>query len=31
MSQTLHTIEEAIFEIQQGRVVIVVDYEDREN
>lgn len=31
MSQTLHTIEEAIFEIQQGRVVIVVDDEDREN
>ncbi|MEY4804702.1 MAG: hypothetical protein RL331_1221 [Bacteroidota bacterium] len=31
MSQTLHTIEEAILEIQQGRVVIVVDDEDREN
>ncbi|MEY4992733.1 MAG: hypothetical protein RI948_1620 [Bacteroidota bacterium] len=31
MSQTLHTIEEAIYEIQQGRVVIVVDDEDREN
>ena len=31
MSQTLHTIEEAIFEIQHGRVVIVVDDEDREN
>ncbi len=31
MSQSLHTIEEAIFEIQQGRVVIVVDDEDREN
>ena len=31
MSQTLHTIEEAIFEIQNGRVVIVVDDEDREN
>ena len=31
MSQTLYTIEEAILEIQQGRVVIVVDDEDREN
>ena len=31
MSQTLHSIEEAIYEIQQGRVVIVVDDEDREN
>lgn len=31
MSNTLHTIEEAILEIQQGRVVIVVDDEDREN
>ena len=31
MSQTLHTIKEAIYEIQQGRVVIVVDDEDREN
>ena len=31
MSQTLNTIEEAIFEIKQGRVVIVVDDEDREN
>jgi 3,4-dihydroxy 2-butanone 4-phosphate synthase/GTP cyclohydrolase II len=31
MPQTLHTIEEAILEIQQGRVVIVVDDEDREN
>jgi 3,4-dihydroxy 2-butanone 4-phosphate synthase/GTP cyclohydrolase II len=31
MSQTLNTIEEAILEIQQGRVVIVVDDEDREN
>ncbi|MFM8597205.1 MAG: bifunctional 3,4-dihydroxy-2-butanone-4-phosphate synthase/GTP cyclohydrolase II [Flavobacteriales bacterium] len=31
MSQQLHTIEEAIYEIQQGRVVIVVDDEDREN
>jgi len=31
MSQTLHTIEEAILEIQQGRVVIVVDDEGREN
>lgn len=27
----LNTIEEAIYEIQQGRVVIVVDDEDREN
>jgi len=31
MSQTIHSIEEAIYEIQQGRVVIVVDDEDREN
>jgi 3,4-dihydroxy 2-butanone 4-phosphate synthase/GTP cyclohydrolase II len=31
MSQKLNTIEEAIYEIQQGRVVIVVDDEDREN
>jgi len=31
MSNTLHTIEEAILDIQQGRVVIVVDDEDREN
>ncbi|MFN4879136.1 MAG: bifunctional 3,4-dihydroxy-2-butanone-4-phosphate synthase/GTP cyclohydrolase II [Flavobacteriia bacterium] len=31
MSQTLHSIDEAIYEIQQGRVVIVVDDEDREN
>lgn len=29
--QQLNTIEEAIYEIQQGRVVIVVDDEDREN
>ena len=31
MSTALNTIEEAIYEIQQGRVVIVVDDEDREN
>jgi 3,4-dihydroxy 2-butanone 4-phosphate synthase/GTP cyclohydrolase II len=31
MTQQLNTIEEAIYEIQQGRVVIVVDDEDREN
>ena len=31
MTQKLNTIEEAIYEIQQGRVVIVVDDEDREN
>jgi 3,4-dihydroxy 2-butanone 4-phosphate synthase/GTP cyclohydrolase II len=31
MSTALHTIEEAIYEIQQGRVIIVVDDEDREN
>lgn len=31
MKQQLNTIEEAIYEIQQGRVVIVVDDEDREN
>ena len=27
----LHSIEEAIEEIRQGRLVIVVDDEDREN
>jgi 3,4-dihydroxy 2-butanone 4-phosphate synthase/GTP cyclohydrolase II len=31
MSTALNSIEEAIYEIQQGRVVIVVDDEDREN
>lgn len=31
MSSRLHTIEEAIKEIQLGKVVIVVDDEDREN
>lgn len=31
MSTSLHTIEEAIKEIQLGKVVIVVDDEDREN
>lgn len=31
MNFQLNTIEEAIFEIQQGRVVIVVDDEGREN
>lgn len=31
MSFTLNTIEEAIEEIRQGRVIIVVDDEDREN
>ncbi len=31
MSTELHTIEEAIKEIQLGKVVIVVDDEDREN
>jgi 3,4-dihydroxy 2-butanone 4-phosphate synthase/GTP cyclohydrolase II len=31
MSTALNTIEEAIYEIQQGRVIIVVDDEDREN
>ncbi len=31
MSTKLHTIEEAIKEIQLGKVVIVVDDEDREN
>lgn len=31
MTQQLNTIEEAIYEIQQGRVIIVVDDEDREN
>jgi 3,4-dihydroxy 2-butanone 4-phosphate synthase / GTP cyclohydrolase II len=31
MKFTLNTIEEAIEELQQGRVIIVVDDEDREN
>ena len=31
MSTSLHTIEEAIKDIQLGKVVIVVDDEDREN
>ena len=31
MKFTLNTIEEAIIEIQEGRVIIVVDDEDREN
>ncbi|MFZ9587792.1 MAG: 3,4-dihydroxy-2-butanone-4-phosphate synthase, partial [Crocinitomicaceae bacterium] len=31
MNFQLNTIEEAIAEIQQGRVVIVVDDEGREN
>jgi len=31
MNFQLNTIEEAISEIQQGRVVIVVDDEGREN
>jgi 3,4-dihydroxy 2-butanone 4-phosphate synthase/GTP cyclohydrolase II len=28
---TLHTIEEAIADIKQGKMVILVDDEDREN
>jgi len=31
MSEKLHTIEEAIAELQKGKVIIVVDDEDREN
>ena len=30
-SITLNTIEEAIDDIRQGKVIIVVDYQDREN
>jgi 3,4-dihydroxy 2-butanone 4-phosphate synthase/GTP cyclohydrolase II len=31
MSFPLHTVEEAIEEIRKGKVIIVVDDEDREN
>ena len=31
MAFTLNTIEEAIEDIKQGKVIIVVDDEDREN
>ena len=31
MSKTLNTIEEAIEDIKSGKVIIVVDDEDREN
>lgn len=31
MTKTFSTIEEAVFAIRQGRIIIVVDAEDREN